>query len=154
MPQNSVSTRQKKKELFPTFPRTGNAVDLDKLVFQWTPIDPRRSRQPVIYRLLVFLYKPNRSVSKIIKERPVYIKEKLKKPYHKYSKRSGILKKNKAYLWIVEARDKKDHIVLTSRVEGFRHAPASSFYLDSDGRRVRQPSRIGGLSVTSKSSAK
>jgi hypothetical protein len=149
MPQNSVSTRQKKKELFPTFPRTGNAVDLDKLVFQWTPIDPRRSRQPVIYRLLVFLYKPNRSVSKIIKERPVYIKEKLKKPYHKYSKRSGILKKNKAYLWIVEARDKKDHIVLTSRVEGFRHAPASSFYLDSDGRRVRQPSRIGGLSVTS-----
>jgi hypothetical protein len=121
-------------------PRAGHAVDPEDLVFQWTPPEP--GGRPATYRLVVYRYQSGIPIPKVLKGKPVYAADKLKTPHHKFSGRSGTLKKDTAYIWRVEALDKENRVMATSEVQGFRFAPAPSITLDPD-MAVRHPHRAG-----------
>ena len=141
MPEKRVSTKMIGKTLSLISPRAGHAIDSNDLVFQWTPYKQESPDHPVIYRLLVYRYQKGIPVSRMMEEKPVYTADMLKAPHHKFPDRPGILKKNMAYVWKVEALDTKNRVIGMSEVKGFWDIPGPSIVLDPD-MKVTSPQRV------------
>jgi hypothetical protein len=130
MPGNRNPNKTKEKELSLLFPRSGDGIDTENFVFQWTPYKSGDRPLPVYYRLLVYRYKKGMPVSKALKGKPVYIADKLKNPYFKFTGPSGTFKEKDAYIWKVEVRDKEKRLVGRSEIQGFRYTPSRSLASD------------------------
>jgi len=130
MPGNRSPNTTKRKEISLLFPRAGDGIDTEDFVFKWTPYMSRGRPLPVFYRLLVYRYKKGVPVSKALKEKPVYIADKLKNPYHTFSGASRTFKEKEMYIWKIEARDKDKRLIGSSEILRFHYTPSRSLASD------------------------
>jgi hypothetical protein len=146
MPECCLPTQTRESRgVSQNYPRDGQEVDLHDIWFQWEPPGFERLHAPLRYRLLVFRYRPGESFSRAVKGDPVYIADNLQTPFHKYSGQSGVLQRDMAYCWRVEARSRENRLVDTSFTQGFRVSP-------SPHRSVEQGEGSGSSPVSGDSS--
>jgi hypothetical protein len=126
-----MATQKTKKALSPIFPLSQNTLYSKEIVFKWIPLKKSR-RSAVTYNLYIYSYNPKKKIDQLIREKPIHIVRNLKEPHYKFPGRTGKFRKNKAYIWRVEAKDKESRKIHKGKIEGFRITSEPDHTLNSD----------------------
>lgn len=141
-----MPSQKRRKALSPIYPLSRNAVHTKEIIFKWIPKKKSSRASEVTYKIYIYPYSPKKKIKQIIQEKPLHTVRNLKKPYYKFPDGSGKFRKNRAYIWGVEAKDKLSGKIYKGKNEGFKITSEPEHVLNSDMTMLHRVMRGRGRS--------